>query len=271
MGDIQLACSTAPWGPGGVIQAMNAICEVGFDGIECPAAVVQRYEDRLHVFEEIMERVNLRLAGLVQPLNLLDKEKADEQVERAVNVARFAAAAGQGYLCVCHDGPVEAPLAEDDWITASAVLVEVGKRCAAGGVPMCYLPQARPLGFDEKNLDRLLAMTRPEVVGLAIDTAEATLAGVDPAAMILRHADRLRVVRYRDASGAKRKTAGGKPTPTPLFGRGMVKFEAVNKAVQDIRFSGWIALDVTGEAQDPRAATENGYRHIIRKSGLFEY
>lgn len=271
VGDIKLACSTAPWGADGVIQAMNAVCDTGFDGIECPAGVVQRFEDRLHVFEEIMERVNLRLAGLVQPLDLLDKDKADEQVERAVNVARFAAAAGHGYLLVCHPEPPAEPLTEDAWVTVSAVLEEVGKRCQEDGVTLCYLPLARTLGVDDKDIARLFGMVHGTNVMLALDTAEATVAGADPAKLIKRHAEKLKVVRFHDASGAKRKAPGGRPMPTPLFGRGMVKFEPVAKALTDIRYGGWITLDITGEAQDPKAAVENGYRYLIRKSGLFEY
>ena len=270
MNEIQIACNTSPWGPDGVIPAMNAIRNAGFGGIECPASVVSRYEDRLHVFEEILEREGLCLAGLVQPLDIMDRDKADEQVERAVNVARFAAAAGHGYLVVCQVDPVAQPPDEDGWITAAAVLEEVGVRCRKGGVALCFMPVARPLEMDEKALDRLMAMTPPDAVNLALDTAESFWAGTDIARMAKKHAARLKVVRFRDAPGSSRRGARGQAVSTPAFGRGAVRFEALSKALKDMDYSGWITLDVSGEAQDPKAAVANGFRGLMRKAGLLD-
>ena len=268
MNDIKLACSIAPWGGAGIIPAMTAIGNAGFSGIECPAGTIARYEDRLQVFEEILEKMKLALAGLMQPILLTDKAKADEQVERAVNAARFAASAGQGYIIVCQNESISKPPDEDGWITAAAVLEEVGRRCHAGGVTLCYMPVAKSLGMGEKAVDRLLAMTPPEVVHLALDTAEVFAAGLDCARLVARHAARLKVVRYRDAPAPRRKTAGGKPAPAPAIGKGTVKFDLVGKALLDISYTGWLTLDVTGHAQNPKMAVEDGYGYLLRRAGL---
>ena len=150
------------------------------------------------------------------------------------------------------------------------MLEEVGRRCQPGGVSLCYLPVAQPLGMDEKALDRLLAITPAEVVHLALDTAEALRAGADLAKLARKHARRLKVVRYRDASAAPKKTSGGKAAPTPAMGRGAVKFEALGKALRDTGYAGWVTLDVSGESQEPRRAVENGYRFMARRSGLMD-
>jgi sugar phosphate isomerase/epimerase len=272
LNEIRLACSTAPWGPDGLVPAISEVSRCGFEGLECPGSTVQQFEDRLHVFEEILESVRLRLATLLQPLNLLDVDHADEQVERAANAARFAAAAGSHQLIICHSVPFREEEATDShWSTFSAVLEEIGHRCREFEVEMCFLPRAWRLVGTEKEIARLMTSTRAEYVKLAVDTAEIVLAGGSPQRVIKHFERRLRLVRYRDASGAKRrpKNAGDHPPSAPPMGRGGVDFEAVSKILLQNKYEGWVILDVTGEAGPPAATIAAGHRFLLKKSRLF--
>jgi len=269
--EIRLASYTAPWGAEGLIHAIADISRAGFEGIECPAGVVQRYEDRLHVFEEILESERLRLVGLLQALHLIGKEKADEQVERAVNCARFLGAAGHGRLTVCHSEAPGRDVTDDEFVTAGAILTEIGLRCRDFGVDLCFMPRARFLGGSDREVKRILAMTAPETVSLTLDTAELTLAGMDPAKIMKTYVARVKGVRFRDVSGAKRRAGmtGTAPGSAPTFGRGAVKFEAVSKVLLDVGYDGWVTLDVSGESAAPKLAVQAGFRYLMRRSGLF--
>lgn len=273
VGEIHLSCYAAPWGNDGTIQAITDVAECGYDGLEFPSEVVRRFEDRLHVFEEILDTTGLKLSGLLQRINLLDKDKADEQVEKAANSARFAGSTGRGNLIICHSEPVSAPITDDDWLTVGAIVEEIGCRCQDFGINLCFMPRARYFGDTDKDLKRLLAMTSSEVVYLAIDTAELTLAGMDPSKVVKAHKDRLKTVRFRDVSGAKRRaeTTSSKPGSAPQFGRGAVNFEAISKTLIDIKYDGWITVDITGEAAPPPEAALAGYRFVMRRSGIFPY
>ena len=268
-----MSCYAAPWGQEGAIKAITDIAECGYEGLEFPADVVQRFEDRLHVFEEILDTTGLKLSGLVQDVNLIDKDKADEQVERAANSARFAGATGRGCLVVCHSEPVETPLVDDDWLTVGAILEEIGIRCRDFGINLCFLPKACYLGDSDKDLKRIMAMTSPDAVYLAIDTAELALADMDVVKIIKTYADRLKAVRFRDASGSKRRAeaTSAKPGSAPQFGRGAVKFDVVAKALIDIKYENWVTVDVTGEASSPKDAGMTAYRFVMRRSGLYPY
>ena len=273
MGDVRLSCYAAPWGVEGAIKAITDVAECGYEGLEFPADVVQRFEDRLHVFEEILDTAGVKLSGLFQNVNLIDKDKADEQVERAANSARFAGATGRGNLVVCHSEPLEAPLADDDWLTVGAILEEIGWRCRDFGINLCFLPKASYLGDSDKDLKRIMAMTNPEVVFLAIDTAELALADMDAVKVLKTYTSRLRAVRFRDASGSKRRAeaTSSRPGSAPQLGRGAVRFESVAKALIDIKYDGWVTVDVTGEAAQPKDAAVSGFRFVMRRSGLFPY
>ncbi|MDR3211108.1 MAG: sugar phosphate isomerase/epimerase [Planctomycetota bacterium] len=273
MGDVNLSCYAAPWGSEGAIKAVTEMGECGFGGVEFPAEVVRRFEDRLHVFEEILDTAGLRLSSLYQSLNLVNKEKADEQVERAANSARFAGATGHGNLMVSHGVLMDSPPSEDDWLTVGAILEEIGCRCRDFGINLCFLPRTRHLVDSERDLKRLMEITNPDNVSLGLDTAEITLAGLDPSKLIKTYASRLKSIRFRDASASKKRAdaTSSRPGSTPQFGRGAVKFEAVTKTLLDIKYDGWITVDVSGESVPPRDAALNAYRFILRRSGLYPY
>jgi inosose dehydratase len=271
--EIRLSCYAAPWGTDGAIQAITDVAECGYEGLEFSSEVVRRFEDRLHVFEEILDTTGLKLSGLLQRVNLLDKDKADEQVEKAANSARFAGATGRGNLVICQSEPLAGPLSDDDWLTVGAIVEEIGCRCNDFGISLSFMPRARHFGDSDKDLKRLLAMTNPEVVSLAVDTAELVLAGLDPVKVMKTHVARLSSVRFRDVSGAKRRSdvTSSKPGSAPQFGRGAVDFEAVSKALIELKYDGWVTVDITGEATAPKEAALAGYRFVMRRSGIFPY
>jgi sugar phosphate isomerase/epimerase len=274
VGEIRLSCYSGPWGADGAIPAIEAMGEIGLEGIETPASLVGRYEDRQHVFEEILESKHLRLSGLLQGLNLVNAETADEQVERAANAARFLHHSdGRGRLTICQSELGARAITEEDWSVAMAIVEEIGVRCREFGVDLCFMPRAGFLGGTEKELKRILATITPENLFLALDTGETTLAGIEPHKWIKTHAERIKSVRFRDVSGAKRRsmTTSSRPGTAPAFGRGALKFDAVSKALSDIGYSGWVVVDVSGEGGDPKEAAEAAFRYVMRKSGLFGY
>ena len=273
MSDVQLGCYVGPWGPGNLIQAINEVAETGFEGVECPAEVVQEYEDRLHVFEEILDTSGLKLAGLLQGLDLLERDQADEQVERAANSARFASSTRAKTLTIFHNAQRDKSMNDEEWATLGAIVEEIGSRCLEFGIELCFLPRAMRLVSTEREIKRLLASTRAKYVSLAVDTAEVTLAGSSPQRVVRNCYDRIRVVRYRDASASKRRarSTSDRPGATPQFGRGAVRFDSVSKALLERGYSSWIIVDTTGDAHAPLDAAAGSFRFLMRKSGLYSF
>ncbi|MGP2481121.1 hypothetical protein ACTUM2_14770, partial [Listeria monocytogenes] len=63
----------------------------------------------------------------------------------------------------------------------------------------------------DDGIHRLLAATDAETVGVAIDTAEYAIAGIDPVALYRRYADRVVHVQLKDA----RETVDDAEASTP--------------------------------------------------------
>lgn len=275
MYDIKLACYTNPWGKSGFVQAIKDIEECGFDGVEYSAKFTQDYNDRLHVFQEIIGNSGLEIVNLIQEIDLLDRENADMQVEKAMASARFISAAGSKLMTICHAYRRDAPMNDDEWATACAVLEEIAERCLTEyNLQICYMPRNTRLVFHEKDIFRLLASTNKKFVKLALDTAEITLAGSTPQKLIKSAFDRIGIVRFHDVSASKKRakfTDEKIPSSTPQFGRGAVDFNAICKLLVANEYQGWVSLDVSGDGHAPAEAVNLGYRYLLRHSGLFDF
>ena len=92
----------------------------------------------------------------------------------------------------------------DLWNTVGSAVAEDG---IALGLHVDFLSALR-LG---DGIHRLLAATDPAKVGLAIDTAEYAIAGIDPVALYRRYADRVVHVQLKDA----RETVDDAEASTP--------------------------------------------------------
>ncbi|MHC4870758.1 MAG: sugar phosphate isomerase/epimerase family protein [Planctomycetota bacterium] len=270
--DVHLACSAAPWGKNGFVEAVEAVSAVGYDGIECPAFLVNQYEDRLHVFEEIFQTSQLKLVTMLQIADFQNPETADEEVERAANTARFLSANGAPYLIVSAKNEYgEEPPVEDDWTTFAAILEEMGVRCAEFGIALAFRPKAGLIGGTDKEIKKLMAMTDKDIVGLCFDTAELTLAKIPHDRFYKTYASRILHVRFRDVSSGKNRPerTSNLPGSSPQFGRGGIDIAKVGKIIENNGYSGFITVDVTGESRKPGDAIDDAFRHVMKKSGLF--
>jgi inosose dehydratase len=271
MTEIKLSCASSAWGKNGFVEAVSAIAKAGFDGIECSARLVTEFEDRLHVFEEILDIANLQLCAMSQYADFLDAETADETVERIANTSRFLGAIGNAVLLVTPANREDEDMSAEEWITAAAVLEEMSIRCSEFNVPLVFRSRAGLLGGSEKGLKRLLSMVAPDNMHLCCDTAELSLAGVTAERFFKAYEDRVIYVRARDVSGAKRRQAitSIQPGTAPQFGRGAIDFPKFGKTLSKQNYLGWLTIDVAGESASPRSAAEAAYRFMLRKSELF--
>ncbi|MBD3943568.1 TIM barrel protein [Microbacterium sp. NEAU-LLC] len=91
------------------------------------------------------------------------------------------------------------PLGDDQIAALARCWNEVGRAVQAEGVALAlHFDFLSALRLDD-GLDRLLTATDPDLVGLALDTAEFAIADIDPVDFYTRHAARVRHVQLKDA------------------------------------------------------------------------
>lgn len=158
----------------------------------------------------------------------------------------------------------------DEQIGTLAVLWdEVGRRIAEHDVRLALHVDFLSALRLEDGIDRLLAATDPDHVGLALDTAELAVAGIEPVEFFRRHADRVWHIQLKNAHDVVDdaealtphaeqfvRTEGGSRRIERWFFEptdegGLIDFEAFAQAVADSSYSGWIVVE---SDQSPRPA-----------------
>lgn len=169
------------------------------------------------------------------------------------------------------------PLSDARIASLAACWNEVGAAVRRSGIALA-------LHFDflsalrlEDGLARLLEATDPELVGLALDTAECAVAGFDPSEVFARHADRVRHVQLKNArevvddteamtphAEQKVRTEGGDRGIERWFFEptdegGLIDFEAFTTLVAQHEYDGWIVVESDQSPHPAESAMVSGW------------
>jgi inosose dehydratase len=135
-------------------------------------------------------------------------------------------------------------------------------------------------GFVETpaEIERLLQLTDPELLGLCLDTGHLRFGGGDPQELLDRHGERVRHVHFKDhdpdvASRARRERwdyfASVHHGVFCELGRGDVDFPGIAAALRRVGYRGWIVVEqdvLPGMGSPLESASAN--RRYLREIGL---
>jgi inosose dehydratase len=137
----------------------------------------------------------------------------------------------------------------------------VGELAAASGVGVALHYDCLGVVHSAEELSGLLAETDPALVGLALDTAELTIGGIDPVAFYEQHADRVTHVHLKDtlyADTGEEYLMPGAETTMLRGGAGrrierwffelgtdggLVDVKAFVGALRERQFPGWVVVE----------------------------
>ncbi len=162
---------------------------------------------------------------------------------------------------------------EAAWRTYGERLTAFGRHLRSRGLRLAYHHHMGAYVETSEDVDRLMAVTGPEV-GLVLDTGHAAFAGAEPPELLERHADRvchvhckdvrpavLRIARNRAWSLLHSVLAGAFTVP----GDGAVDFRKVLAALDRHGYRGWLVVEAEQDpaVAPPAACAERGYRHLV--------
>lgn len=135
-------------------------------------------------------------------------------------------------------------------------------------------------GYVEKpdEIDRLLSLTDPSLVGLVLDMGHYMFGGGDPLLALKKHKERIWHIHFKDCHPgvARQSREEGwdyfKSVANGVFcelGKGAVDFEAIAKELRDQSYSGWIVVeqDVLPGMGNPLVCARRN-RDFIQSLGL---
>jgi inosose dehydratase len=285
-------------------RALKVIAAAGFTGVELragtgrwdplgrPASIAATYGS-VGAFLDLVHRIGLEAVSswyvdpgepvdeeLSRGRCVLDRSQHGEITEALLPFAEFLAAAGGSRLVVralpaawTLDGPPGAASIADaatGWNTLGAAVAETGVR-------LSLHVDCLSAAAEEKTLAALLAETDPALVGLTLDTAELTVAGLDPVRLFDTHHDRVDHLHLKDTRNADEAgerllphaeahllSEGGARGVERWFYEcgtpgGLVDFPALAERLHARAWSGWAVFESEQTPNPARSAMLNGW------------
>jgi myo-inosose-2 dehydratase len=171
-----------------------------------------------------------------------------------------------------------------DWPGYGAKMTEFAERVADEGLRLCYHHHMGTIVQSERDIDSLMAHTRPPV-HLLLDTGHARWGGADPAALARAYRQRIGHVHCKDVREAEMRRSNAEDLSFldailgmgrnlgvyTVPGDGVIDYAGVFKALGG--YSGWVVLEAE---QDPKKApalpyAKKGVAHIrsaLKEAGL---
>lgn len=298
---IKIANAPCSWGvlefdldgkSAGYEQVLNEIAATGYQGTELGDWGFMP-TDPAELRRELSRR-SLSMVGAFVPVFMKDRSKHAAGIENAVKTAKLMADTGfkDAFIVLADDnGSIKERtqnagrilpsqgLTKDEWKIfaegADSVAREVKARTGLRTVIHHHCA-----GYVETpaEIDQLLSLTDPSLVGLVLDMGHYMFGGGDPLSALKKHRDRIWHIHFKDCHpviAEKSRKEGWdyfKSVGNGVFcelGKGSVDFPAIVKELQKQNYSGWIVVeqDVLPGMGNPYVCAERN-RKYIKSLGL---
>ncbi len=262
--------------------------QAGYDGVE----LGNKFPRKTELLKPILNQHGLALASGWYSARLLERS-AGEEIKAVQD--HLALLKGLGCTAMvfaevsgCVHGDRGTPLSkrpviksEAQWKAFGVAMTEVGKYLKTQGMTLAYHHHMGTVVETEAEIDKLMAVTGPEV-GLLLDTGHLTFAGGDPVAVAKRHLKRIVHVHCKDLRPDVLTQAKGGDWPflkavlAGVFtvpGDGSIDYEPVLTPLAKGGYKGWLVVEAE---QDPAKAHPLTYarkghdylRPLAKKIGL---
>jgi inosose dehydratase len=298
---IKIANAPCSWGvlefdlegkAAGFEQVLNEIRETGYQGTE-----LGDWGFMPVVPSELRKELNKRslaMVGAFVPVFLKDRTKYAAGAETAVKTARLMADAGfpDAFIVLADEnGSVKERTLHAGRVTPSMGLTDREWKVFAEGADLvAHEVKARTglrtvfhhhcAGYVETpgEIDKLLSLTDPSLVGLVLDMGHYMFGGGDPLKALKKHKGRIWHIHFKDChpeTAKKSKKEGWdyfKSVANGVFcelGKGSVDFKAIVKELHTQKYSGWIVVeqDVLPGMGNPKVCAQRN-REFIKSLGL---
>ena len=234
MGKVPVGCQTITWGEyrwGHLEETLAGVSQAGYDGVEIGARFLDL--DEPDIFQELLKRYNLTLAGLHFGVRWYDPQAVDEAKPQLTRIVDFLVALGCGDLIVS-GGERKEGMEPDDYRRQAEALDEVGRHCRERGVKLHYHNHGWEVRNDCEGLRRICELSDPKNVSLALDLGNVVIpGGGNPEEVVREFSDRIGYLHLKDVRGDEFVPVG----------RGEIDFPTIFSILGEKGFKGWIVVE----------------------------
>ena len=258
----------------GFEQVLDEIKETGYIGTELGDWGYMPTTPGLLKAE--LDKRHLELLGAFVPVALAKTDRHEAGVSSALKVAELMFNAGykNSFIVLADDnGSVPERTKNAGRITPAMGLTEEQWKVYAGGAERIAKAVKDAYGIKTvfhhhcagyvetpAEIDKLMALTDPKLLGLCLDMGHYAFGGGDPATALKKYGDRIWHVHFKDYS------------PDGVFcelGKGAVDFQSIVKLLEDMKYNDWIVVeqDILPGMGNPKICAQAN-RDYIKSLGL---
>lgn len=267
---MQFGYASITWGKEEV-QAIDDIAAAGYAGIQMRNNAVAEFKpDELR---SLLKQKKLTFVALSSGELDIDPKVEAEQLALHTANAQFVHQVGGRYLQILDQlKPYPRKVTPDECMRLGKLLTELGKRVADAGVQLGYHNHMNTISEKPDDLARVLHASDPHYVGLELDTAHYVAGGGDAAKAIKTYRDRLLFMHLKDFVDIPIGTENAKyPFKFVELGKGRVDLPAVFTSLWDIRYEGWLIVEldrVPDKSRTPKECAETSKKYLEEKIGV---
>lgn len=298
---IQIANAPCSWGAlefelegetAGFELVLNEMKETGYAGTELGYWGFMPTNPN-ELTKELFAR-NLELLGAFVPVALAKEKTHEKGVEKALKVAGLMHAAGfkNAFIVLADDnGYVPERTQNAGRINSDMGLNDASWKIFARGAEKIALVVTEKYGMKTvfhhhcagyvetaEELDKLMGLTNPEVLGLCLDMGHLAFGGGDPVATLKKYYDRIWHVHFKDYDPKVGEESGKnqwdyfESVSNGVFcelGKGNVDFHQIAEELKHKDYQGWIVVeqDVLPGMGSPKICAQHN-RNYIKTLGL---
>jgi len=242
---------------------------------------------------ELLDR-DLQLVASFNSVNLSAPELGyigDQQVFE--NAKLLAEVGGQNAIIVISDSPCanevrtqcagriqpEQTMDQDRWEFAAQTANQIANQVLEStGLRTVYHPHCATFVETPQEVEFMMEVTHPHVLGLCLDTAHYSYGGGDPLQLVRRYAERIWHVHYKGfnanlaAEARIREMNYHQAIDQGVFcelGESHLDFPAITEALEDVSYDGWIVVeqDVNAGRGNPLESAKRN-RDVLKTLGI---
>jgi sugar phosphate isomerase/epimerase len=236
---------------------LDVMKDTGFPGIrlaDFPRVLESRNIKATDLKRELLKR-NCYVAAIRCGAPALDASNRDEFLADIRAAVAFLKEFNATRLTIAAPDRADAP----DAFEAMCRSFNQAGKAAGTGIRVGIHNRLGSMIESESDIDRLLELTDPALVGFAPNTAHLHLAGCDVAGTIAKHRKRIAMLDYSDARKVGETLAGN------LFdlGQGEIDFPACHRLLKSMDYHGWVCVEAGVAPQGPRAGLERSSAYVV--------
>jgi inosose dehydratase len=255
------------------LHAIRKTGELGFRGTEVWGGVYDMLESRRDELRGLLDDSGVTLASLFHHGEWTAPDARDELVETARRWSDAVAGFGGNVLMLVPGHRQREQYDAGDFEAMADAMNECGRVARASGVRAAMHPHWGTTIETEEEIDRLLGMLDPEVVGFAPDTGQIAKGGGDPVAVARRHRERIWHVHLKDLAADWPELRGrgislDSPEGYAELGEGVCDLRGFLDVLEDADFSGWLLAELDLSRYTPDESARINRDFLWRELGL---